>query len=236
MGKSFISEPFGLQYVDGSDIKEGDLAWFMEAERVTTILFFYDASSFSFKMKSLNKRIGHAWPLHAGDERSYHPLGSMYDDPALLPLWKMAGSLEGEGIFMFQGETSTCFPLAAMNACIGAGVEKADLNFDLLKRACVLGECRKWGGCIDEQAVLNLIQAELEVSFVLDEYESTIETGGIVTVKEGGFHAVASVVHEGQSFLVNMMDGPFVRPARVTSLGRSENPSHHRDYTLLTAR
>jgi len=239
MATDFKKAAFGLLYEDGTDISEGDIAWYHDPDSLiqdVVVYFYWDPLTFSFKAKPTNQRNSGSWSLgwHGSQDRKYRRLGSIYDDPFVLPLWEKAGKIESSSIFIRQSDSSTCFPLAVLNACIGAGAPKAFLNFKLLKRLVEIGECSKWGGCIDEQSVLNAAQSELDVTFVLDEFMSTVETGGVVTVSDGStFHAVASFVSDGCPFLVNMSGFPFVVPAKLVTLQRSPDEKHHRDYTIL---
>jgi hypothetical protein len=226
-------KPFGLKYVDGMDVLEGDIVHFdWDVGYQLTGLVFWNAVDFSFKISVLNMKV--ASPLAISDEfdRKFYKLGSMYDSCDTLVKWKKAGEMEHSRMFLRQTDTWTCFPLAAINACIGAGISKSNFNFLLLRRCVDLGECRKWNGCVDEKAVLNEVSAELNVSFSQVDLQSVLETGGIVTLKDGGFHAVAAFVADGVTFLVNMCDGPFVRPCPEV-LPRSAKTEHHRDYCLF---
>jgi hypothetical protein len=229
---NFAGKPFGLKYHDGSDIIEGDIVGFMSDHDYLVAVMYWNRQSFSFKMAVTNRNFS-IWGISDDPAREYYRLGSMYDSSDLLPLWKKAGELEHTYRFLKQGMPSTCFPLAAINACIGAGIEKASFNFDLYRRCVEVGECAKWGGCIDEQAVLNLIDAELGVVFTEVDLDSALETGGVVTIKDAAFHAVSAVRFNGCAFIVNMTGGPFIRPYITGCLARSDNPDHHRDYSML---
>lgn len=230
---SFIGVPLGLRYYDGGDVLEGDILFFEHESNYFVGLVYWDRSTFSFRMNILNKNLN--WPIYDDCNRQYKRLGSMYESCVSLPLWKMAGEIEMSNRFLRQVEENTCFPLAVMNACIGYGIEKASFNFELLKRCSKIGECTEFHGCLNERGIVNLIDAELGVVFSQVDFDSVIETGGLITVKEGNYyHAVSVIVKNGRAFLVNMIDLPFVIPFfGKCHVRRNLDDENHRDYSIF---
>ncbi len=233
---NFTSVDFGMVDVDGFSINEGDVViWQCDGESVVCQIF-WDPSSFAFKLKELNGTDPMFEVTNIRLQGEYLRLGNEFDTPGIVKKWNRLKDFDN--VFLKQGEPNICFPLAALNACAGAGIVRAYKNFNLLNKMIKAGECREWGGCVNERGALNAIQSEVEVEFVQAEMEDVLENGGILTLKEGGFHACAVIIIDGDSYLVNsnLEEGQFIRPILCLSeitMARSDDPEHHRDYLLV---
>jgi len=240
----------GISDVSGNEIREGDvLAWTSETEepddvpeRAVCVVRWRRRKS-AFCLRELD-----GWDpfteysfIRSG---SYLILGNCYDNPDLVRKWERLGvsnPLMHTGNFLTPPAPCSCFPTAAINACVGAGIAKAFGNKKLVQKMADAGECRKWGGCIDEQAALNVLRAELDVDFVQSDLDDVIEEGGIATIKIGSgaraFHAAAAFQIDGDPYLVNAnigVEGRYVRPLfDISEIERSDDPDDHRDYVLL---
>jgi hypothetical protein len=174
---------------------------------------------------------------------TYQVLGSSYDSPELVSKWEELG-VRGPRVhtsnFLQPPIPCSCFPTAAINACVGAGIKGAFGNTKLVKQMSDVGECWKWGACIDEAGVLNVLRSEFEVDFVQTDLEDVVEEGGIVTIKIGNgahaFHAAAVFSIGDVPYIVNsnLGEGRYVRPLLdIGEIVRSDDPEDHRDYMLL---
>jgi hypothetical protein len=236
----FNAIEFGLLSTTGEEVVEGDVVLWKNPElgEPRVCLVYWDHAKYAFRLQELDG-IDPNYATSYMREGDYAIIGNRYDKGDIHVKWSRIGQdpdFPHRSNFLKQGISSTCFPLAAINACVGAGVKKAFFNFRLYKKMIHIGECEKWGGCIDEQAVLNELQANLNVEFVEADMESVLEVGGILTMKAACFHAAAVFVHDGQPYLVNsnIEEGQFIRPLiDIDEIPRSDDPDHHRDYMLV---
>ena len=231
---NFEGVNFGMVDSGGNTIFEGDVVlWKSDSESVVCKVH-WNPYSFAFSLVELNGTDPTFEVTNIRRQGEYTRLGNEEENPGIISAWK---KLRGKNFGFFkQGEPDICFPLAAINACIGAGIEKAILNFKLLDNMIEGGECREWGGCVNERGALNVLQAQFDVEFVVADMEDVLENGGILTTKAGGFHACAVFVIDDQPYLVNsnIGEGEFVRPLLdVSEIPRSDDPEHHRDYLLV---
>ena len=235
MGKiDFNGIDFGMVDTRGNVVKEGDVVmWRCDGESVVCHVK-WNPYSFAFNLRELNGHDSLSEITNIRRQGEYIRIGNEEDFPGIVEKWSRLGGRNFG--FLKQGEPDICFPLAALNACAGVGIEKAFKNFRLLDSMITAGECREWGGCVNERSALNAIQKEINVEFVLADMEDVLENGGILTLKNGGFHACAVVIIDEDPYLVNsnIGEGEFVRPLLdVSELVRSDDPGHHRDYLLV---
>jgi len=233
---NFTGVDFGMVDIYGKTIREGDVVmWRSEGESVVCHVK-WSPYAFSFSLTELNGSDPMCEVTNIRRQGEYVRIGSEEDFPGIVSKWRrLRGKHYG---FLKQGEPDICFPLAAINACVGAGIEKTYTNFNLLNEMIEAGMCRGWGGCTDEQAALNAIQKTVSVNFVRTEtMDDILENGGILTLKSGnGFHACAVFLIDGDPYLVNsnIGEGEFVRPLLdVSEISRSEDQEHHRDYVIV---
>jgi len=232
----------GINYDDGKPIREDDIVLWEDEDRKESVVcrVSYHNDKCAFMLEELDgtdreyldtyMRKGHYSFVSIAEENI--PLYKAWSRLGVCsPLYAKRQS------FYKQTKPGTCFPIAAINACIGREVLQTMLNFKLLDRMIEVGECEKWRACIDDQLVLNEIQRGTNVQFVQADMESVIEEGGILTVKgRNDLHACAVFIYNKQPYLVNSMigEGKFVRPLMsINEIPRSDNPEHHRDYLLL---
>lgn len=109
---------------------------------------------------------------------------------------------EPEPVFIGQGNDCTCFPVAAYNACVYAGLLLPDLA-----ELCDFAHCRD-GATIGEERVLQ--RASLDYALV--QSEEVFQTQGIVTIMHPRFNLHAVFVYRfGTSlYLVNSLLTPTV--------------------------
>ena len=177
---------------------------------------------------------------------TYRILGSRYDDPGLVNTWQRLG-VRGDlralvGTF-FTEMPDCCYPLAIVNACKAAGIKYPVLpnDADLLDRLIEVGECRKWGGAIDEQAVMAEAEKWLPVKLLHGDLSEVLAVGGVVTMKfpGGKYHAAACFVDGPDTYLVGSMlaDGYFVRsdrpPFRHPPIRQPREPSRSHTPEIL---
>jgi hypothetical protein len=233
---NFDGIDFGMVDINGQTIYENDVVlWRSDGESVVCHVK-WNPYSFSFSLRELNGVDSMCEITNIRRQGEYVRIGNDSEYPGLVERWSKIG--RNKMSFMKQGEPGICFPLAAINSCAGAGIEKAFMNYPLLNKMVESGECRKWGGCVNERDALNTIQKEIDVEFVLAEsLDDVLENGGILTlINSGGLRACAVVMIEGYPYLVNsdIGEGEFIRPLMsVDELPRSEDPDFHRDYFLL---
>jgi hypothetical protein len=246
----FRQAPLGIFDRKGDEIREGDiLAWTSEMEgpddepETTVCVVRWHRNKSAFCLRELD-----GWDpftqysyMRGG---TYIILGNCYDNPEIAEKWERLGVSNSSihtGNFLSPPVPCSCFPTAAINACVGAGIAKAFGNQKLVEKMAQAGECWKWGACIDEPAVLNILRAELDVDFVQADLEDVIEEGGIATIKIGSgahaFHAAAVFLIDGDPYTVNAnigVENRYVRPLfDISEIARSDDPEDHRDYVLL---
>lgn len=233
---NFNKVDFGMIDTSGKVIRESDVvSWKSDGESVVCQVR-WNPYNFAFNLIELNGSDPVCEQTAIRRQGSYVRMGSEEDYPGIVDKWlRLKGMNFG---FLKEGEPHICFPLAAINTCIGYGMEKAFLNFRLLDKMVIAGGCREWGGCVNEQAALNAIQKEIDVEFVLaDDMDDVLEQGGILSLKtNGGVHACAVFIMDGDPYLVNsnLGEGEFVRPLMsLDEIPRSEDPDYHRDYILV---
>jgi hypothetical protein len=232
----FTGIDFGMIDTGGKTIREGDVVmWRCDGESVVCHVK-WNPSSFSFSLTELNgwDPMCEVTPIRRQGE--YIRIGNESEFPGIVKKWRRLN--DAEYGFIRQGEPEICFPIAVINSCVGAGIEKTYTNFNLLNKMIEAGLCRGWGGCNDEQGVLNTIQKSVNVNFVRTErMEDVIENGGVLTLKSGNsFHACAVFLIDDDPYLVNsnIGEGEFVRPLLDKSeICRSEDPENHRDYVIV---
>jgi len=224
-------------------IREGDVVlWHMtdEPDDCVACLVFWSGHKSAFCLQELSSQDAEYEHSFMRDGQ-YEVLGSSYDNPGLLGMWQALGFRGKIPAGFLPDHPEWCFPLAVLNACIGAGIPKAS-DPRLLEQLAMVGECPKWGVCIEEEAVLATASEWFRVRFVPASLEDIAEVGGVVTIRLGkSFHAAACFSHGGHAYLVNsyLMPGFYVHPlgfmpgSGIDSIPRSDRPEDHRDLMLL---
>ena len=223
------------QDTSGNFIREGDVVLWTTKDSTESVVcqVIWSGHKSAFCLRELNGFDAFCEYSFMRDGE-YAILGSGRDNPGLLDSW-MALGLRGTAPRGFLPDHAEwCFPLAILNACIGAGINKAQ-DPRLLEQLAMIGECPKWGVCIEEEAVIATASEWFHVRFIPASLEDVSEVGGIVTAKLGEkcFHAAACFMHGGHAYLVNSGLSSFFAVHPMGDIPRSDRPEDHRDYMLL---
>lgn len=226
---------FGMIDSRGRTVREGDVVCWKSEDESVVCQVKWNPLRFAFNLIELNGKDPTFEQTLIRRQGQYVRIGNEEEFPGIVSKWRRLK--DARYGFLRQAKPDICFPLAALNACVGAGIEKAFLNFKLLDEMAVAGECH-WGGCVNPQAALNTIQKSLHVDFVkTDSVDDVLENGGILSLKTGNvFHACAVFMIDEDPYLVNsnIGEGEFVRPLiDVSEISQAEDPEDRADYVIV---